>query len=80
MSRTDSVAVNAAALRHIRRLTGVGVVALAREAGVSPAYLSNLEAGRKRAASPAVFRALCNALRIEDVRALMATPGDRAVA
>lgn len=74
MSRTDTVTVNAAALRHIRRITGVGVTALAREVGVTPSYVSNIEAGRRRAVSPALFRALCDALRIEDVRVLMAQP------
>jgi transcriptional regulator with XRE-family HTH domain len=75
----DVVAINPAALRHIRRITGLGVSALAEEIGVVPSYVSNLEAGRRTAVSPRVFRALCTALRIEDVRALMADPAGASV-
>lgn len=86
MSRArDSVAINPAALRTIRRARGVGVTALATDVGVTASYVSNLEAGRRSAVSPGVFVALCLALRIDDQRALMvaplsATPRDPAAA
>lgn len=73
MSRSSgNVRINPAALRHIRRVTGVGVTQLASEVRVSPSYISNLEASRRDAVSPAVFARLCAALRITDRRALMA--------
>lgn len=75
MSRSrDTVRINPAALRHIRRMTGLGVAKLAAETQVTPSYVSNLEAGRRESVSPAVFARLCSALRISDRRALMASP------
>ncbi len=71
-AKADFVALNPAALRHIRRITGVGVTTLADEIGVTPGYLSSLESGRRQNVSPTVFRAICTALRLEDVRAVMA--------
>lgn len=75
MQRTrDTIPINGAALRHIRRITGVTVSALAAEIGVGPSYISNIEAGRSTAIPPDRFAALCSALLIEDRRALMAQP------
>lgn len=79
MSRSSAnIAINSAALRRIRQLTGLGVTDLARAAGLTPSYLSNLEAGRRRAVSPQVFASLCEALQITDRRALMASPQSNA--
>lgn len=75
MSRSPAnITLNPAALRLIRQRTGLGVTDLARESGLTPSYISNLEAGRRTAVSPSVFVALCAALRISDQRALMAAP------
>jgi transcriptional regulator with XRE-family HTH domain len=72
MSRLrDNIPINGAALRIVRVRTGLGVAKLASEVGVSPSYISNLEAGRREAVSPTVFAALNRALRIDDTRALM---------
>lgn len=70
----DSIAINGAALRHIRRITGVGVNVLAGEIGVSAPFISMIESGRRPRVSPEVFASLCSALLIEDRRALMARP------
>lgn len=73
------VRVNGAALKHIRQLTGVGLVQLAREAEVSYSHLSNVEAGRRTGVSPAVFDRIVRALRIDDRRTLMSSPGKAGV-
>lgn len=69
---SDRITINPAALRHIRRLTGLGVAQLGVEVGVTASYISNMEAGRRKSVSPAVFAALCRVLRVTDRRALMA--------
>jgi transcriptional regulator with XRE-family HTH domain len=73
------IPVNSAALRHIRRITGVQQGVLAAEVGVSAGYLANLESGARQSVRPEVFAALCVALRVDDRRALMATPIGMAV-
>ena len=54
-------AINPAALREIRELTGVSQTELARRAGIDRATLSNIELG-KHGVSPAVTRKLADAL------------------
>lgn len=70
-SRT-SVAVNTAALVHVRVLTGLSKSDLARAAGISAPYVSRLESGSSTRVSPAVYRRLLDALRIADYRVLLA--------
>ena len=53
--------INAETLRTIRQDRGVTVSELAGMAGISQAYLSNIEAGRKNP-SAAVIRSLSKAL------------------
>jgi len=73
MSRIrDNVSINPAALRHIRRITGISVTTLAEETGVTASYISNLEAGRRQAVSPLIYTKLCDTLRITDRRVLLA--------
>jgi transcriptional regulator with XRE-family HTH domain len=68
-----SIAINGSALREIRKLLGVRTEALADEVGVHYSFVANLESGHRKTVSPPVFKALCNALRLDDVRAIMAT-------
>lgn len=54
MPRSPGVPINGAAVRAIRERTGLSVTALAIEATISTAFLSNIEAGRKPRVSPEV--------------------------
>lgn len=56
--------IHTAALRAIRERSGYTVTALAAEAGIKQAHLSNIEAGRRKA-SPEVIKALAAALKVE---------------
>lgn len=58
-----SRSINPAALRSIRELAGVRSGDLARAAGISPPFLSNIEAGRKTP-SPTVLHALAQRLGV----------------
>lgn len=58
-----SRSINPAALRSIRELAGVRSGDLARAAGISPPFLSNIEAGRKTP-SPTVLHALARRLGV----------------
>lgn len=69
-----NVAVNAATVRHLRIVNGLGVTALAKELGCSPAYVSRIESGRARRVSPAMFLKLRRALAVQDPRVLMSNP------
>lgn len=69
-----AVTVNGPALRLIRQLVGLNCAQLAEEVGRSADYLRKIETGHLRTVSPEVFRALCDRLHIEDVRALLASP------
>lgn len=64
--------VNREALRVIRQRSGWKVSKLAMEAGVTPSYISNLEAGRRENASPEVVSALARVLDVP-VMALIST-------
>ncbi len=69
-----SVPINGPAVRHLRTFTGLTVTGLAREVGVSPAYISRIESCKARGVSPAVFAALRTALAVTDARVIMADP------
>lgn len=56
--------VNASSLRVIRERSGFGVSKLAQHAGITPSYLSNLEAGRRDNASPEIVSRLAKALDV----------------
>lgn len=64
--------VHGPALRAIRERSGLSVSALAQEAEIKQAHLSNIEAGRRQA-SPEVVVALAKALRV-DQAAILADP------
>lgn len=78
MGRTSAttIPINGYALRTIRVLTGLGVSDLAAQVEVERSYIAKIELGHSRRVSPAVFRAICDALEIQDRRALMAHPHD----
>jgi transcriptional regulator with XRE-family HTH domain len=66
------VQLNPAALRAIRERSGLTVTALAEQAGIKQAHLSNIEAGRRNA-GPDVIVALATALKVE-LPAILADP------
>lgn len=66
------------ALRAIRERSGLTITALAVQAGIGQAHLSNLEAGRRQA-SPEVIKALASALKVE-LPAILSDPNDRSAA
>lgn len=78
--RGASIAINGPAVRHIRTFTGLTGAALAREVGVTPTYISQIETGKAKRVSPTVFAALRAALAVGDVRVLMATPHEQEAA
>lgn len=55
--------VNGVALSELRKRSGLRPSALAHEAGISPSYLSDMEAGRKPG-SPDVIKRLAEALKV----------------
>jgi transcriptional regulator with XRE-family HTH domain len=69
-----NVAINAATVRHLRIMNGLGVTALAKELDCSPAYVSRMESGRAKRVSPAMFAKLRTTLAVTDPRVLMANP------
>lgn len=54
---------NGASIRALREAVGIRHAVLARDAGISPGYLSNIEAGRKHPA-PSVVRAIATRLGV----------------
>lgn len=66
-----NVEINGSALRHLRKLAGFSITALADQVGCSLPYLSQLETGARTACSPALFARICDALRIEDRTVLL---------
>jgi transcriptional regulator with XRE-family HTH domain len=69
---TTAVAINGAALRELRKRTGISVADLAGEVGVTRPYLAKIELGHSKRVSPAVYTALLRALNINDYRTLLA--------
>ncbi len=62
-AQSQEPAVSLSQLRHLREDRGLTLEALAREAGISPAYLELIEAG-EREASPVLMRALGRVLSV----------------
>lgn len=71
---SQQVGVNGAAIRAIRMSMGFEQKALAEDAGISGAYLSQIERAVRTHVSPRVFGHLCQALGIKNRRAIMADP------
>lgn len=65
------VAVDGTAIRQKRKLAGLNMSDLADKAGISGAYISHIERGRRKTISPRVFAAICDALGVENRRELM---------
>lgn len=72
-TRSSTVEINGYALRHIRKLSGVKPSELAAKIGRDRTYIVKIETGHPRV-SDETFRALVEALAIEDRRVLLATP------
>lgn len=70
----STVEINGYALRLIRKLMNVGPMELAKLIERDRSYIAHIELGRVRRVSTETFDRLVTALRIEDPRALMATP------
>lgn len=74
MSSIRGVAINGSAIRNTRKLLGIGATAFAEEIGVPYSTLANIENGHRPSVSPEVFQKLAFALRLADVRAILANP------
>lgn len=68
----DVPRVNPEALRSLRIKDGYSVAGFAREIGIAPSHLSNIEAGR-RGCSPATIKAMATKLAVP-VSALLWQP------
>lgn len=73
---TTAVPINGAALREIRKRSGVSVADLAKEIGVSRPYVTKIEVGHSRRVSPEVYARLLKALDIRTYGALLAAAED----
>jgi len=60
-----TVSVNGSAVREIRVTAGLNALAAASKAGISAAYLSQIENGHRSRMSPAKFNALAKALDVD---------------
>lgn len=69
-----TVEVNGYAIRELRVRSGLGVAELADQVGVKRPYIAKIELGHSRRVSPKVFKALMDALSIQDRRSLLANP------
>lgn len=70
-----TVTIHGPALRALRKAYGIEIVTLAEQVGVTRSYITKLELGYSRQVSVTVYRALGDALPIEDRRAILANPG-----
>lgn len=59
-----SVEINAAKLRELRQDMGLTQLDLAARSGLTGPYISQLETGQRKRASPPAFVRLCDALNI----------------
>lgn len=71
--------VNGAAMRLIRERTGLSITEAAGRARVRQPTWSNWERGARNA-TPANVQAICQALAIDDMTAILAIPAEPAVA
>lgn len=74
------IAINGAAVREIRKRLGIRAEDLADEVGISREYVVSIETGRRIAVSQTVYKDICIALRIDDVRAIAGHPNETAIA
>jgi transcriptional regulator with XRE-family HTH domain len=70
---SHTVGINGYALRVIRVMSGVSVRGLAEEIGKDRTYIAKIENGHPRV-SAEVYKAILDALKIEDRRVLLANP------
>lgn len=71
---TTTIEINGYAVREIRVRSGIEVLQLSEQIGVTRAYLTKIELGTSTRVSPRVFTALLTALGVRDRRALLAAP------
>lgn len=69
-----TVAINGYALRELRIRSGLGVADLAEAVGVKRPYIAKIELGHSRRVSPKVYKAITEALTLQDRRVLLANP------
>jgi transcriptional regulator with XRE-family HTH domain len=70
------VVIDRAELRRCRKLSGLNQAQLAKNADVSPSYISLIESGKRRTVSPGTFARLCTALAVGDREKLLASGSD----
>lgn len=74
-----AIDINGYALRMIRVRSGVGVAELAEQIGKTRSYVAKIELGHNKRVSPETYKALLDALQIEDHRTLLVSPHAEAV-
>lgn len=74
MPTATTYEINGFALRELRKRSGLAVADLAEQIGVQRPYIAKIELGHSRRVSPKVYKALLEALVIEDRRVLLANP------
>lgn len=71
---SSTIAINGFALRWGRKLMNLTPGALAESIGKDRTYIVKIETGAVTRVSTDMFKLLVDALKLEDSRALMATP------
>ncbi len=75
-----TIEVNGFVVRELRMRSGLAVQELADVVGVKRPYIAKIELGLSRRVSPKVYKALLEALAVNDRRVLLANPhGDALV-
>lgn len=74
LCHVDAIAVNGPAIREKRMDLRIGVEDLAKEVGISRAYLAKIELGHSKKVSVEVLDKLERALMVRDRRAFLADP------
>lgn len=73
-SAHSGIEIDGARLRELRKMNGDTLVSFAPKCGLSDAYLSDLETGRRPRVSPPAFVRICDALGLADRHALVRRP------
>lgn len=61
---TSGVRVKGDKLRYERKIAGYSIVDLARKAGISDGYLSQIERGARQTCAPKTFKRICDSLEL----------------
>lgn len=70
-ARHASPEIDGAALRELRKISGLSVTEAAGKIGIAVAYLSQIERGDRRTVSPATFGRICDVMGVKDRKTLL---------